>query len=200
MKPSRSRASAHNERGRELAGRSMSAQAVAEYLRAVEADPDWSVPFYNLGLLHKHSADWPECLRMNQRAVALNGADKAGWWNLGIAATALGDWPEARRAWRACGIDILEGKGPVDYPCGINPVRLNPNGEAEVVWAERVDPARAELRSIPYPSSGFRFGDLVLNDGAPNGYRMLGQTEVALFDCLALLQPSNFSTFVAEVC
>lgn len=157
------------------------------------------MPFYNLGLVHKYSGNWSECLSANQRAVALDGTDEASWWNLGIAATALGNWQEARRAWRPCGLRIPDGRGPVDYPCGITPVRLNPDGEAEVVWSERLDPARAVLRSIPYPSSGFRFGDLVLNDGAPNGYRMLGETEVPVFDCLALLQPSDFSTYVAEV-
>ncbi|HYN99651.1 MAG TPA: tetratricopeptide repeat protein, partial [Actinomycetota bacterium] len=88
---------------------------------------------------------------------------------------------------------------PVAYPCGLAPIRLNPDGDAEVVWADRIDPARAILRNVPYPSSGFRFGDLVLNDGAPTGYRMLSGREVPVFNCLELLERSSQSTFLAEI-
>lgn len=199
MKPRRIRAIAHNEQGRELAGRGLNHEAVAEYLKASEIDPTWSVPFYNLGLLYKYEGDWVESLRMNQRAVELDDTDRGSWWNLGIAATVLEKWSEARRAWRGFGTAIPPGEGPIDYPCGVAPVRLNPNGDAEVVWSERIDPARAILRNIPYPTSGHRFGDLVLNDGAPSGYRMLGDLEVPVFDCLELLEPSFLSTFVAEI-
>lgn len=199
MKPRRLRAGAHNERGRELADRGLNHEAIAEYLKASEIDAEWSVPFYNMGLLYKYEGDWVRSLRMNQRAVELDDGDQDSWWNLGIAATVLEKWSEARRAWRGFGTDIPPGEGPIDYPCGLTPVRLNPKGDAEVVWSERIDPARAILRSIPYPSSGHRFGDLVLNDGAPAGYRMLGDREVPVFDCLELLEPSFHSTFVAAI-
>jgi hypothetical protein len=199
MTPRRSRASAHNERGRAFAGRGLNPQAISEYLKAAEIDPKWSVPFYNLGLLYKYEGDWVASLRMNQRAVELDDTDQASWWNLGIAATVLEKWTEARRAWKGFGTDIPPGEGPIDYPCGPAPVRLNPNGDAEVVWSERIDPARAILRNIPYPTSGYRYGDLVLNDGAPVGYRLLGDREVPVLDCLELLEPSFHSTFVAEI-
>src|SRR5205807_10273545 len=70
--------------------------------------------------------------------------DKAAWWNQGIAATALGRWGLARRAWAGFGIDLPAGEGPLDFPCGSCPVRLCPDGDAEVVWAHRIDPARSE--------------------------------------------------------
>ena len=195
----RGRADAHNERGRNLDQEGRTDEAIREYLRACEIDPQWSVPHYNLGLVYKYAGDWERSLHWNQRAAALNPADPASWWNLGIAATALGRWDEARRAWRGCGISVADGKGPLDYPSGIAPIRLHPAGSPEVVWSERIDPARALLQSIPLPESGFRWRDLVLNDGAPAGYRMLGEKEVPVFDCLALLQPSPHSTFVATV-
>jgi hypothetical protein len=78
-------------------------------------------------------------------------------------------------------------------------VRLAAEEGAEVVWCDRIDPARARIRSIPLPDSGHRFEDLVLHDGAPNGYRRLGDREVPVFDCLALLEASPFSTFEAQV-
>jgi tetratricopeptide (TPR) repeat protein len=195
----RERAEARNERGRQLDRKGRTREAIREYELAREADPDWSVPHYNLGLIYKYAGDWRRSLECNQRAAALDPADQAGWWNLGIAATALGEWREARRGWRGCGIDVPEGDDPLDFPCGRTPVRLRPREDAEVVWSQRLDPARASILNIPFPESGFRWKDVVLNDGAPNGYRMLEDQEVPVFDCLALLERSAFSTFVAEV-
>ena len=195
----RGRADAHNERGRNLDQDGRTDEAIREYLSACEIDPQWSVPHYNLGLVYKYAGDWERSLHWNQRAAALNPADPAGWWNLGIAATALGHWDEARRAWRGCGISVPDGEGPLDYPSGIAPIRLHPAGSPEVVWSERIDPARALLQSIPLAESGFRWRDMVLNDGAPTGYRTLGEKEVPVFDCLALLRASPHSTFVAMV-
>ena len=199
MKGKRLRASLHNERGLNLNTQGRTGEAIREYEIACELAPEWSVPFYNLGLVHKYSGDWARSLLFNQRAVERDSSDEASWWNLGIAATALGDWQEARRAWRGCGMDVPAGDGPVDYPSGTSPIRLNPDGEPEVVWSQRLDPARALLRSIPFSNSGFRWGDVVINDGAPTGYRKFGDGEVPVFDCLGLLQASEFSTFVAEV-
>jgi hypothetical protein len=199
MATNRDRASEHNERGRELDRQGRKDEAIREYLRAREIDPQWSVPHYNLGLLYKYAGDWERSLQCNQRAAALDPADQAGWWNLGIAATALGRWDEARRAWRGCGIAIPDGDGPVDYPCGRTPVRLDPKNNAEVVWSDRLDPARATLQNVPLPESGFRWRDVVLNDGAANGYRMLGDKEVPVFDCLGLLEASAYSTFLAVI-
>jgi hypothetical protein len=94
---------------------------------------------------------------------------------------------------------VPDGEGAVDYPCGRAPIRLNPEAEGEVVWSERLDPARSILRSIPLPESGFRFADVVLNDGAATGYRKLDDDEVPVFNCLGLLQASRFSIWVADV-
>ena len=199
MEAKRERAEICNARGLELDDQGRRDDAIREYLRACEIDPSWSVPHYNLGLIYKYAGDWEKSLEWNQRAAALNPSDQAGWWNLGIAATALGRWSEARRAWRGCGLQVPDGDGPVDYPCGRTPIRLDPDGDGEVVWSQRLDPARAELWNVPLPESGFRWRDMVLNDGAPKGYRMLGDQEVPVFDCLELLQPSPYATFVAEV-
>ena len=91
--------------------------------------------------------------------LLIDKKDKAAWWNLGIAATALGRWDVARSAWRGFGINMPKGDGPIDFPCGTCPIRINPDGDAEVVWAERIDPARAELLSIPFPESNHRWKD-----------------------------------------
>jgi len=102
----------------------------------------------------------------------------------------------ARRAWQSFGISIPPGEGPIELELGHVPIRLT---VGEVVWSRRIDPARAVLISVPLPSSGHRWGDLMLHDGAANGYRMLGGRKVPVFDALACLRPSAFVTFVAEL-
>lgn len=188
-----------NSRGMELSDAGDVAGAEKAYHAAVEAAPEWSAPAYNLGLLYKYERRWQESLEWNQLATALAPDSKAAWWNLGIAATALGEWSETRRAWRACGIDMPLGDGPPQCDFGHAPVRLEPQDAAELVWAERLDPARARISSIPLPTSRFHWGDVVLTDGAPMGKRIVAGHSYSVFDVLQLLVPAGFRTFVLEL-
>jgi hypothetical protein len=174
-------------------------EAIELFEEAAQLDPSWEAPLFNLGLVYKRQRRWKESFEFNHRATEADPANQPAWWNLGIAATALGRWQSARSAWRAFGIDVPDGEGPIDFPCGYGPIRLHPTGNAEIVWAYRLDPARAILDSIPLPESGHRWKDVVLNDGAPNGYRKLDGRELPVFDALELLESSSFGTFVARV-
>jgi hypothetical protein len=174
-------------------------EAVKLFEEASALFPKWSSPLYNLGLLFKNERQWKQSMEYNRKAVAVDPKNEAAWWNFGIAATALGRWNLARLAWRGYGIDVPDGEGPLDFPCGYGPVRLNPDGDAEVVWAYRLDPARAKVASIPFPESGHRWGDVVLNDGAPVGYRKFEGKEYPVFNALELLERSPFATFVVRV-
>lgn len=188
-----------NQRALELRDSGQREEAIELFHKASALAPSWSAPLYNLGLLFKNERNWEESLKYNRLAASLDAKDEAAWWNFGIAATALGDWPAARTAWRGFGLDIPDGDGPIDFPCGYGPIRINPDGDAEIVWAYRLDPARAELASIPFPESKHRWRDVVLNDGAPNGYRQYNGEEVPVLDALALLEISPFDTYVARV-
>ena len=174
-------------------------RAVSLYEKAARADSSWTVPWYNLGLLAKERRDWKMSRRHNQEAVRRDPANQAAWWNLGIAATALSDWTEARRAWSGYGLEIPEGSGEIVGDFGYTPIRINPQGNGEVIWSRRIDPARACISSVPFPESGHRHGDLVLHDGAPNGYRLLRGREVAVFDEIEILTPSRLGTFETTV-
>lgn len=195
----RERADRLNTEGNNLGDQGDSQGAISFYQRAAEIDPEWSVPAYNLGLHYKNLAQWEESLKWCQRAHSLAPDDEAATWNLGIAATALRKWKLARAAWTAYGITVPEGEGEVVLPCGITPVRLNPAGDAEVVWSERIDPARARILNIPFPESGYRFRDIVVNDGAAVGYRKRGEREVPVFNVLDLWEQSNYHTFAVDV-
>jgi hypothetical protein len=188
--------------------------------RAADLEPWLSESWLNLALLHKFRHDWEQARAAGLRAVALLEKDAGApdWWNVGIAATALQDWPLARRAWQAYGLRVPgsgHGHGPgspsgSDEPLGMNlggaAVRLSPDGEAEVVWGRRLDPARVEVLNIPLPSSGRRWGEVVLHDGAPRGERTTagvpsgGRPAVyPVFDEIELWAPSSVPTWVVLI-
>lgn len=188
-----------NERGIELHDEGDDPGALACYHEAIRLRPDWATPWYNIGLLHKYNGQWRESLEANLQAIRLEPSSEGAIWNAGIAATALGEWAHARNAWKQYGIKIGEGDGPIDYPIGATPVRVACDGSPEVIWTRRIDPARAVIESVPLAASERRYGDLLLHDGAPNGYRKHGTREVAVFDELQLLQASAYSTFEVVV-
>jgi hypothetical protein len=136
------------------------------YRWASRFDPTWSVPWYNLGLDAKCRGRWDDSLTYNQLAVDRDESDEGAWWNLGIAATALHNWSEARRAWTRFGVTLPAEN--TEWTLGLHPacVRLLPSSNGEVVWGERLDPARIEIGNVPLPESGRHFRDIILNDGA----------------------------------
>lgn len=179
-------------------------------LIALDPERDW--PYFDLALLAKWRRDWGTAQSLNEQAL-WRGAEQRespAAWNLGIAATANGDWATARRAWAAFGISLPGTSGPILGDFGQTPIRLNPEprhrGErplrvhgqewhTEVVWATRLSPATAIVRSLPLPDSGHCFGDVVLHDGEPVGERVVEGRPVPVFNELALLEPSGVPTF-----
>lgn len=185
-----------HEQARELDDKD---EALRLYHQALRLDPARPTTLYNIGLIHKYRAEWEASREFNQRAVSLAPDDEAANWNLAIAATALGDWQTARSVWQRLGIGIDAGDTPIEHDFGLTPVRLNPESDAEVVWARRLCPVRARIENIPFPDSGYRRGDVVLHDGAGTGSRMLDGHERPVFNVFLLLQPSRNATFALEV-
>lgn len=174
------------------------ARAIHLFEEIVALDPGRASAWFNLGLLHKRRHDWQASFDANERAYTLRPDHRGTIWNLGIAATALGDWSTARRMWHAYGLDISDGPGPIESDFGRIPICLHPD-EDTVVWGHRIDPARARIDSIPPPSSGYRFHDLILNDGAPIGYRTDHDGEVAVLEALAPLHSDGFGCFLLRL-
>lgn len=173
--------------------------ALSKYLQALELDFQRSSTCYNIGLIYKYRNQWQESLRYNARAHQLDPDDEATCWNLAIAATALRDWTTARRVWHGRGMGIEEGSESIEEDFGRTPVRLNPDGDAEVVWGRRIDPVRVRILNIPMPESGYRHGDVVLHDGAPVGYRESNGREYPVFNVLELFEQSSCVTVAAEL-
>ncbi len=166
----------------------------------LEASPEQASHHYMRGLAHKYLRDWRTSLTHNLRSSELqNHEDEASLWNAGIAATALGEWSLARQQWQRCGMSIPSGDGAIDANFGSCCVRLNPWAEGEVVHARRIDVVRARIVNVPLPESGFRFGDIVLHDGAEVGERRSGDVRLPVFNVLQLLDASPFRTHAVFV-
>jgi hypothetical protein len=193
------RAERANARGNEALDRHELSEAAAAYRRALDFDPRWTTPWFNLGLVHKWRREWAPSLHCNERALVLDPGSKGACWNLGIAATALGDWAVARRAWAHYGIELPAGEGPIDGDLGLVPIRVNPEEAPEVVWCRRLDPARALIEGVPLPESGRRYHDLLLHDGEPRGSRLLRGQEVSVFNEITVLIASAAGTYEARV-
>ncbi len=163
--------------------------------RLARMTPDWSVPFAFLSRTYRSRMEWKPTLHYCLRAVEHNAFDENLWETLGIAATALGEWETARYAWNQLGFHFKPSKEALNLDLGIIPLRLNPTTQPEVVAARRIDPVRATIESIPQPSSGRRFGDLVLMENKPNGQLYQQHKALAIHDELQLLKSSNWHTF-----
>lgn len=93
--PNRDAAIRHNEQGvaYEEAGDAVSARE--EYMKAIDADPDYADPYNNLGMLHWRQGDLPEAARLLDKNVKLNPANAAGLYNLGSIRVEMKDSTKA---------------------------------------------------------------------------------------------------------
>jgi hypothetical protein len=155
---------------------------------------DWAAKaiWFDAALCYLLLRDWPRARDLGSEAVRFveRGKGEPAYWNLGTAATALRDWDLARDAWEGFGMAPLPGNGPIDIDGGPTCIRLT---VGEVVWATRIDPVRARVRSVPFDPSR-RFGEIVLHGGAPNGERLVGEDTYPVFDEIELFEPSEVAT------
>lgn len=175
--------------------------AVRRFRKLARAFPDHPPAHYMLGLAAKYCLNrWQLSLRHNLRSLELHDdLDEASVWNAAIAATALRRWGQVRALWARAGIPIPAGIGPIEANFGLAVVRLHPATFGETVWAQRVDPVRARICNVPRPVTGFRFGDLVLHDGASTGRRFWNGERFSVFNVMKRMRRSAFRTYAAEV-
>jgi tetratricopeptide (TPR) repeat protein len=167
-------------------------EAESAYRAALDANSTSAEIWHNLGVLYKVQGRWQESFEALRKAVDLDASDMGYWWDLGIAATGLEDWDTARKAWKKCEVDLPEGQGPIEADMGRAAVRIRLSADSsEVVWARRVDPARAELHAVPLPMLKRRWKDIVIHDGVPSGSRKLAGKEFPVFDEIQVAEAST---------
>ncbi len=161
----------------------------------VRKSPDWSAPYAYLGNIYKGRNEWIPTLHYCKKAVEHNPFDETTWGNMALAATVLENWQTARHAWNQLGFEFKNSEEELSLDLGTVPVRLNPTTNPEIVEAKRVDPARAVIHSIPQPSSGRRYKDLVLLDSKPDKNFVLHGRKLDVFDELEILNHSAWRTY-----
>jgi len=139
---------------------------------AATRNPGDAAAQFNLGVVRKWAGRFEESAAAF-RVVLASRDDKAAQWNLGIAATAQRDFRAAREAWTRLGLRIPESDGDFAAPGERIPVRLPAAPDApvvyEIVWADRMCPARARLTGIPRYDGPCTLHDVVLIDGVSVG-------------------------------
>ena len=161
----------------------------------VRKSPDWSAPYAYLSSIYKNRNEWKPALHYSLQAIEHNPFNETVWENTAIAATALEDWKTARHAWNQLGFKFKNSMEELRLDLGLIPVRLNPATQPEIVEAQRIDPARAIVKSIPQPSSGCRYNDLVLLDSKPNKNFVMHGRKLGVFDELQVLKSSLWLTY-----
>lgn len=162
--------------GHVLLGWDLPDEAAPLIERAAAALPGDLAAQFNLGLVCKGRRAWDRAAAAFE-LVLKHRDEPAARWNLGIASVARRDFATARACWTALGIALPPGDGDYIGASG-DPVAVrvavdraaHPDApvEHEVLWADRLGPARAVLRGMARFST-HDYGDTVIIDGAPVG-------------------------------
>lgn len=163
--------------------------------RLARLTPDWSAPFAYLSHIYKLRREWKPAYHYGLRAVDLNPFDERVWETLAISATALAEWETARQAWNQLGYEFKKSDEALHLDLGLVPVCLNPTSQPEIVEARRIDPVRASIESIPQPSSGRRYKDLVLIDSKAESIFFHQGRRLPVHPELQLLKQSVWRTY-----
>ena len=181
--------------------------AGALLIRAADLEPWLSESWFNLALLHKFRHDWEQARAAGLRAVAL--LDRRRRRPRLVERRHRGHRP----AGLAAGPPRLAGVRAAD--AGRRVRRVRRRSRSAWRWAARRCGSRRRARprwsgaagwtrpgsrcsSIPLPSSGRRWGEVVLHDGVPHGERVRGRRRrrYPVFDEIELWAPSPVPTWL----
>lgn len=169
--------------------------AVKLYKKLVRLAPDWSLPYHFLSLFYRERNEWKPSFHYSQKAIETNPEDKTAWHILATSATALRRWQTARIAWNQLGFEFRKTDKILNLDLGLIPICINPKTKPEIVWARQIDPARAQIESIPQPSSERRYKEIVLIDNQPIAHRNLRGKRVPIYEELESIRLSSYDTF-----
>ena len=161
--------------------------AVKLYKRLVKLEPDWVAPYLALGRIYRRRREWKPTFHYFKKTVALQPDQREAWWSIGIAATALRKSRVARSVWSKFGMQDLP-----KIPEGL---RLEYDQTFEILWMIPLDAARAQIRSIPHPASGFRYKEVVLYERKPVGHHIVDRRRVPVYAELGSFKSSPYQTF-----
>lgn len=186
-------------------GRAGDARAEQAHAALRTQQPDVAAHHYNAGLFFKTRGRWAEGQAANQRAIDLGDREQPTWWNLGICATGAGDGATALACWKQLGqhvelgrFGLPEGGYPAakvrlaQRPLAERTAACDEPGVEENIWIERLSPCHGVVRVAMFDDAiGVEYGDVVMFDGAPVGYR----GDEPIFPHLATLQRRGYQVW-----
>jgi tetratricopeptide (TPR) repeat protein len=162
--------------------------AIKLYKRVAKLEPEQPEAYERMGGVYQQRREWKPAFHYHKKALSLSPANREVWWRLGIAATALNKLKLAGSVWSKFG----PAPGGDGSPEGL---RLAYDDSFEILWMRALDPARAQILSIPHPASGLRFREVVLYNRQPIGYHVVSNRRVPVYDELGSWKKSPFQTF-----
>lgn len=160
-------------------------QAIRILRQAIQIDPDYHLPWLNLGLAYKRSRRWAEALDAFLTARAKAPGDIAAetyasiLWNIGITATAVANWAEAAQAWRSLGhsVGTHRDQSP-SVPMGEAWIQ---RGSFAPALGERIDPARIRVVEDRFNETGLRMNAVLVHDAARIGVKRHQGADLPVF-------------------
>jgi hypothetical protein len=185
-------------------------QAALEAMQhALRLDPEKGSSWFRLGLIHKWRGRWREGIDANRRAHEL-GETEGVLWNLAICAMGAGDHALAAGVMKELGMKGETGEdgiftGSFD---GVQ-VRVSTLGEGidpaahvegsepsfENLWIQRLSYVHGRIANASIYDLPVDYGDIVLFDGAPVGWRDDGKTRTPRFPLLQKLRSGPFRRY-----
>ncbi len=123
-------------------------EALVVFQKAIEADPRFSWPHYNIGRIYMAKAHYEQARVWLERALAVNPDHWRALYNYGVTTANLKRWPEALSAYRKA-LAISPTDARLHANVGWTLIELGQQGEAdrELQIAVRLDPSLQAERS-----------------------------------------------------
>lgn len=161
--------------------------AVKLYKRCIKLAPEQVEPYVCLADIYKKRAEWKPALHYAKKALSMDASLADTWWTLGITAVALGKERLASSVWSKF--------GPSNPRGALISLQLTHSGIFELIWAKPLDPARAQITSIPHPDSNRHYLDIVVFDRQVIGYNVAKRRRFPVHAELGIQQRSPYFTF-----
>jgi tetratricopeptide (TPR) repeat protein len=168
--------------------------ALKLHKKLAREEPGWGEPLEALCKIYVSIRDWKAALHYSERAIHCAEEPRSDVLRCqGIAATALRRWRIARQAWNQLGFNFRETDEELKLDMGAVCLRWKLDAKRQaVLWARLIDPARAEVLSVPTPGCGVNFRDILLIDSAPIGYRVAGKKRIPVYEALEPLKRNHY--------
>ena len=171
LKKSPNKAGPHNNLGNAYINKEMFDEAIREYQRALDIDPDYAEAYKaytNLGFAYLYKGMYDEAIRECQRALRINPNYAKAHTNLGIAYLNKGMYDEAIREYqRALDIDPNYGRTHLNLGIAYTSKGMHDEAIREYQQALRLEPNYAEA----YNNLGIAYANKGMDDEAIREYQ-----------------------------